>query len=431
MKLTTKAVAALAVLFISTLMVACGGGGGSSSSNSTSTNTTSQTSTYLSSVAVGDFGRLDFDSVSGAFKFTYVYSGYGLAGNVIEGNCILDTNGAYLCTATDGQKYPLFLKDNYAIFSVRMDPNGSPNDWTPVFGIRENQSISSASQILQHGSVLKVSGYSCNTDADKNPTACWATSAIGILEAGSDDSTLKVTLCNNGGQQEDNFNLSKCYENRTNPSAIIKGDQPYGHPGTIYQVTATYDQGSKTWNTTPNDKSKTSRGVFSVDSSSNTLVGFFDDVAEVVGASNGFAFITSDFAPVGASSSDTYLNIIPKQSTASGGSAGHGFQQHLLRSNGTTFNQCDTGVPQIASNMNDYYNQLDVIGNYQIPGYLLSHGKEPTLTSDYYVLSTFVKNSDGTAIGVAAANNARTSSDSAPIDNFKLLYFAKKPGYCY
>ena len=428
-----KALALTTALALSLIAVACGGGGGSSSSSSSTT--TSQTTNYLSSVAVGDFGKLEFNRETGAFKFTYLFSGYGLENQVINANCALDTNAAYVCTKTgDSKKFPLVIRDNYAIFSVQMDPTKSPNDWTPVFGIIENQSISSASRILEFGNTLKVSGYSCNVDANKVPTACWATSSIGIMEAGSDDSTLKITLCNNGSQQEDNYNLNKCYENRNNPSAISKGDQPYGHPGTIYQVTATFNPATKTWDTTPNDKSKTSRGVFAVDAPTNSLVGFFDDVAAVQRASNGFSFVTTNFSRTDSLTSDVYLNIIPKQSVASGGSGGHGFQQHFMKADGTTYDQCAAGTPQIPNNMNDYLNQVDKLGTMPIPGYVLSNDKAPSATSDYYVLSTYIKASDGTAFGIAAANNSKYVNGytkDKPQSNFKLLYYATKAGTCY
>ena len=418
----------------SLVLISCGGGGGGSSSTNSSTppvSTPAAASTYISGVAVGDFGSLTVSADKSSFTFTFVDSGYGLTNKTVKGTLALDTNGAYIGT-TEGKNFPLLLTDSYAVASVQMDPVNSPNDWTPVFGVLQDKAISSAKTLLSYGNAFKNTGYDCNV-SNNVPTACWATSVIGILTpVAGDDTKINVIICDNGSQQEDNYNLSYCYSRRNTPSSISIGTNPNApHPGNITQITASYNPATKTWDTTPNDKSKISRGVFVYDSSTNSVVGFFDSVGKVAGSSNGFSFLTMDFSNVASPTGNYYTNIIPKQSTVSGGNGGHGFQQQLTKADGSVYDQCANGVPAIANNMNEWDNQVDLLTptSQAIPGYIYLNDK--AAPHDNYVLGFAINNGKGAGIGVFARNTKSTSNNNAPVDDFKLVYFSPQAGHCY
>jgi hypothetical protein len=420
-------------------LISCGGGGSSGSSSPTSTATPSAT-TYVSGVAVGDFGEFIISADRKTYTFKFIDSAYGLTGVSLSGSLTEDANGGYIGTTKEGKRFPVYITENYAIASVQMNPKTDPNDFTPIFGIAKGSAISSASSLVNQGNVIKSFSYLCNANKTQTTaTSCYSVASIGVFSVGSNDKELLITNCNNGGKQEDNSLLSLCYQNRNNPSWFSQSAQ-LNNSG-IERYTATYDAVGGYWNMTPNvnSSSRVTRGVFTLDKSTNSLVGFFDEVGLTAGTASGFSFVTNNFTPIGNFSRDVYINILPKQSLASGGSGGHGFQQQLIKANGQMFDQCPSGGSgpvQIASNMDSYVDQVDTLTPTQmaIPGfdYERSKAADRTDSSDWYVLGSFISNINASSgLGVFVANNSKTSSQASPTNNFKLIYFTPTAGQCY
>lgn len=297
----------LLALLISVGLIGCGSG------NSTSTtSTTPQSSSYWSSVSIGDFGEFNIDLAKGTFVFNFIDSAYGLSGTSIQGTITPDANGTYIGTISGGPSFPIIVKESYSIAALPINNSG----FTPIVSINKSQAITSASQILaatsiSSGKFLKGIGYSCQANS-QSPINCIASTSIALLMPGANDSEMAMYLCNNSGRQDDNGLLEGCYNAYINSiftpaGAASKTQLDYyfnyltnnsgtsfsALPGLISTWTATLNPTTNSWDFVDPSNNATIRGVFATDSSSGNLIGFLDTVnASGIGYS-GFQFFTN------------------------------------------------------------------------------------------------------------------------------------------
>ena len=334
------ATTSLLALLMLTGLVGCGSGSGSST---TPAGTQTSTSSYWSSVSIGDFGEFNLDLAAGTFVFNFIDSAYGLSGTSIQGTITPDANGTYIGTISGGPSFPIVVKESYAIAALPIDNSG----FTPVVSINKSQAITSASQILaatsiSSGQFLKGIGYSCQANS-QSPINCIASTSIALLMPGANDSEMAMYLCNNSGRQDDNALLEGCYNAYINSIFTSAGtasktqlDYYFNYltnssgtsfsalPGLISNWTATLNPTTNSWDFVDSSNNATIRGVFATDSSSGNLIGFLDTVnASGIGYS-GFQFFTNmsqaltetQVKQLSAPSpqSETYSNVFLKSS---------------------------------------------------------------------------------------------------------------------
>lgn len=319
----------LLTLLLSTGLSGCGSG--NSTSTTSTASTTPQSSSYWSSVSIGDFGEFNLDLAAGTFVFNFIDSAYGLSGTSIQGAITPDTNSTYIGTISGGPSFPIVVKGSYALMALPLDNSG----FTPVVSINKNQAITSASQLLaatstSSGNFLKGIRYSCQVN-NQLPANCIASTSIAILMPGAKDSELRMYLCNNSGRQDDNSLLEGCYNAYINsvfgqPGTVSKTQLDYYFnyltsssgtsfsvlPGLISTWTATLNPTTNSWNFVNSSNNATTRGIFTTDSSSGNLIGFLDTVdASGIGYS-GFQFFTNMSQAI-TQSQVTQLSAMPPQ----------------------------------------------------------------------------------------------------------------------
>lgn len=479
----------LLALLISVGLIGCGSG------NSTSTtSTTPQSSSYWSSVSIGDFGEFNIDLAKGTFVFNFIDSAYGLSGTSLQGTVTADTNGAYIGTTSNGVSFPIILKASYSLLGLPLNPNNK-SDLTPVISINKGQSISSASQIINAaisqaggpGGVIKAIGYSCQS-INNTPNNCIASTSIALVLPGSTDSEVQIYLCDNGGRQDDNTLPNGCveaYQKATYPDyssnkVNIKLDSiqfntyinylksiagTSAAPGTLTNWTATYNSSTNSWNSV-NSTNTSIRGVFAIDQSSNNLIGFFDTV-DVTGVGySGFRFFTNvaqtpsltqlmqyqDYMQI---SNNLYANVLQKGSATS-------FRKNPysgIQSNSTTTNLNEfiqgIGYPFYVQSLKGYscssplpwdqspamlestftFNQIN-LNQFQVGGALGSPISMPgfisAANSTANQTSFYLPGNDGIGIGVMATTISPLDPYQPTTGNFlRFFYTSANQGRCY